>query len=395
MKDQSQDQMMNSNHKYSPILLFDRDSNAQSEPQLLNPSRHLQSASDRGQPLQHDLRLTPDTILRKSAFWDDTRTRLAKRANSRTRTHSAHRRHLNRHYSPLDLDSLFCFLLAWYSGFADAQKYYDRLNLNSLILVGLNFQRLYRLPYEREPASFDSYEQFCEYFSQLRTRRSKQEQVDLVYKHALRGLESIFGFQSTSFILGHSSPRYRDYLKHRKSTFYLHLFESTITGGRIHEDLAMDILHERVTARKPGVGQEANWKQSGKKYTVKKVSTSVRYLIKQDPMARRKVLEFIGYANDTGLVTAMRTSVRKKLESKKAYWIRVLSRCDFDFERFKNEYLNRIRMRSYKLPWTLREVKRAVDLCVAELEDPDDTKLKTEFLRIRHGHYTSKRLKSR
>ena len=290
-------------------------------------------------------------------------------------------------YSELQLELLFGFFSALFLNRSTFEDYFNQLSQHNLALVRLFLKK--RNPKLEDPVQLDSFQDFWKLFESNKSKKRKEEKLKMVYKHALRYFEKRFAYKSTSFIQAHYTPRFRKFLGNKKSIFYLHFFWDTITGSDIHEDLVMDILFERVTASKPQIQPEHNWRQSTKATAMKKVSASMRYLIKNDRIARDKFLDFIDHRNGDGLVRLMEFVISQKLEAKKKSYLKFLESKGFDFRSFKEQFERSLVAHGSKSPWTMAEVEDAIDVCKEELTGCSNAQLKKEFLAIQRKHYTS------
>ena len=289
-------------------------------------------------------------------------------------------------YSQPELELLVKFLRAWSLGEPDDEQRFRALNSKSRELACLYFRAMYRT--QNEKSHPQSFEEFYEEFSGKVATKRKEMKFKIIYKNVLKALEKMFRYTLNNFMLQHHQPRFRPFLRHAKNAFYLSLFRETILKGRVHEDLLMDILHERVTVKKPTIDRDNNWRSMPKPVTMRKVSAAMRYLIRQDDTARRRVLAFMDYSGSRGLVLMMRSEIVNKLESKQRFWEKMLKKCNNRFDEFKHILVQLMNSKSFKNPWTMADVKAAIDHCVSELENPVNTKLRSEFIKIRNQHYS-------
>ena len=293
----------------------------------------------------------------------------------------------DRSYTVSELDKYFAFLEAFSFEDPKIETHFNRLSQNSLILLSLRFEKLYKL--SSGSIRLESFQDFRKTIFGANTKRTKEEMLKMVYKNTLKALQTKFSYKYTAFMLQHNTPTFKVFLKNNKSLFYLYMFRNTITDRHIHRDLLMDILFEKVTCKKPRITPENNWTQDRKPESMKTISTSVRYLIKQDTEAKRRVMELIEDTNDPGLVIVMKNVTRKILRTKKNYWRRVLKENSYDFAKFKSIYVSKLESPKFRSPWTISDVKQAIDICQKELASPDDAALKKDFLLIQKHHYTS------
>lgn len=291
-------------------------------------------------------------------------------------------------YSSADLDRLFAFFEAYHLDYDTLEERFEGLNRKNKVLLCLHLKKIFKL--KTKPKKQMSFEELRQKFVVERAKKRNEEKIKIVYKHTLKALEKHFEYRNTSFIQRHRSARFKKFLVNKKSRFYLYLFKETITGGRTHEDLLMDVLFERVTFKRPGITEEANWTRCQKGKAMKKISTSVRLLIKRDSGARSKILDFINYREKpNGLVGKMREEIIKKLKKKKKFWMGLLRQNGFDFEKFRGAFTRTLNSSQYKNPWMIRDIREAIDHCRNEMENPDDTDLMAEFSLIQQKHYTN------
>lgn len=291
-------------------------------------------------------------------------------------------------YSSADLDRLFAFFEAYHLDFDTLEERFEELNRKNKVLLCLHLKKIFKL--KTKPKKHMPFEEFRQRFVDERAKKRNEEKIKIVYKHTLKALEKHFEYRNTSFIQQHRSARFKKFLVNKKSRFYLYLFKETITGGQTHEDLLMDVLFERVTFKRPDIEEGANWTRCKKGKAMKKISTSVRLLIKRDSGARSKLLDFINYREKpNGLVGKMREEIIKKLKKKKKFWTGLLRRNGFDFEKFRSAFTRTLNSSQYKNPWMIRDIREAIDHCRSEMEHPDDTDLMTEFSLIQKKHYTN------
>ena len=291
-----------------------------------------------------------------------------------------------------ELDSLFKFLKAWYLNGPDAEERFNRLGPKSRELACLDLRKMCKLPDEAfDPESFKHVRD--RFWSQSAIKR-KEQKNKIVYKYTLKALQKMFDYNFVSFLMEHSQPKLKKFLRHRQNAFYLYLFRETILGAHVHEDLLMDILSERVTLKRACIERKNNWQSMPKPVTMKKISAAMRYLIMRDGAAKGTILEFMDYANGGGLMVMMQTEIAKKLKIKKRLWQSMLKDCSYRFDDFKNKLAQKMGSKKYKNPWTIRDVKLAIDDCVAELKIPIENakfiKMKIEFLKIKSKHYSRK-----
>ena len=298
---------------------------------------------------------------------------------------------INQPYPRAELDALFKFLGAWYLDLPDAEQCFNNLGLRSRQLACLDLGKGAKS--QTEPACPENFRDFRDCFAAQCAHKRNEEKNKIVYKNTFKALEKMFSFRQTRFVLTHDGPRFRDFLRHKKSSFYLDLFRETVVGGQVHEDLLMDILYERVTLKRPRIERKGNWRSMRKPVTMKKVSAAMRYLITRDKAARSRILGFMDYKTGRGLVLMMRSFIARKLKKKKKLWEKALKTCNNHFYQFKSVLANKMNSKSFKNAWTVENVRLAIDLCESELRIDFDRKkfasLKNEFMKIKSQHYST------
>ena len=292
----------------------------------------------------------------------------------------------NQYFSQAQLDALFRFQHAWYLDHPDAEQCFDNLGPRNRQLACLDLRKKHKL--QSEPVCPENFRDFRDHFAARSALKRNEEKNKIVFKNTFKALEKMFSYKLTDFIMAHNVPRFRDYLRDKKSAFYLDLFWETVVGGRVHEDLLMDILYERVSTGRPRIERKDNWRSMRKPVSMKKVSAAMRYLIKQDGVAKQRILEFMEHKTGRGLVVMMREEIAKKLKNKRKLWASILKKCEHRFDEFSRVLMLKINSYKFKNPWTMKNVRAAIDHCVAELNNSENTKLRNEYIKIRRYHYS-------
>ena len=262
-------------------------------------------------------------------------------------------------YSEVDLDRLFAFLRAYRLADPSVSELLDKLGSQNKALLCGYLQKVYELRLRPDPEVGS--EVLLGRLQGLSVKRSNEQRIKLVYSQVLKALEKGFYYGSAKFVRAHAQPRFEDFVADKKSTFYLYLFRETILGGRVHEDLLMDVLYERATVKSPCINRYNNWRSVRKPRAMKKISAATRYLIQQDHAARRRVLEFMDYTDGTGLISSLRRDIADKLKKKQRFWLEILAQCGHLFDEFEKVFLTRMDSKKYKNPWTIPDVKSAID----------------------------------
>ena len=288
-------------------------------------------------------------------------------------------------YSESELDSLFGFMAALFLDRPDLENVFSAVSRKNRVLLGLLLGK--KLPDPKKPIELGALGDFRELLEQRKRQMRNEEKLKMVYKHTLKVLKKRFEYRSTEFVQDkYKHPHLRRFLRSKNSTFYLYLFEETIRQADIDADLVMDILFETVSAKRSSIPETGNWARGNKRNAMKKISASMRYLIKSDRFARRKILDFIDYDDADGLVRYMEEVISSKLAAKKKAFSKILEKSDFDFDTFKAQFEAEVNAKSFKFPRTINEVKAAIDLCRDELVKDDDAHLRAEFLAIQEQH---------
>lgn len=299
-------------------------------------------------------------------------------------------------YSLLQLVFLFEFLLALFLNLDTLEHFFNQLTEQSKTLLLLFLRKAFGgldepielVRFEDFRKLYDNYKSKKRKEKKFKNKKRNEEFFKLVYKQTLKVLERRFEYKIFSFTNELCKTRFHKFLKAKKSTFYLYLFKNIIRDPRIHEDLVMDVLFEKITFRGPQIEESGNWIRSDKK-AMKKISPSVRLFVKKDPFARRQFMDFIDCDKGYGLIRYMKTVTAKKFEGKIKVFSDMLRGNQFDFEGFKADFERELDKKKFKCPWPIDEVKEAIEHCMEELNNPDDSSLEKEFLAIQKKHYTS------
>lgn len=207
----------------------------------------------------------------------------------------------------LELYSLFKFKMTFLLDYPDLEDRFNALSRTNKVLVGLFLRNRYStLEGTVQP---DTFQDFQKLLKTHKTKKRNEEKFKMVYRCALKVLQKRFDLRSTEFMQSYEENLdFRKFLRHEKSTFYLHLFEETIRGDDIHEDLLMDILFEKATIKRPQMQEKNNWVWKENRNAMLKISAAIRYVFKNDRFARRKFLEFADDRGAKGLIRTRKTS---------------------------------------------------------------------------------------
>lgn len=225
----------------------------------------------------------------------------------------------------------------------------------------------------------------------LRKSKSKrcEEKVKMVYKQVLKFYNAHFKRKFGSFVMNRDQSTHPLIFKCERRSFYFWLFEAYLKERPEMLDFLMDVCGEHTSIKKPVASAAKNWKTRPFS-TMKNVSKSFRFLLKSDPVARRRVLKYLELDDPKGLFSKLRREIETKMNSKLLNWKKLLVESGFRFSKFKKKLVDLMNKKGYKSPWTLKQIKKSMLLCQAELQEESSLhpQLKAEFLRLYRTHYS-------
>lgn len=292
----------------------------------------------------------------------------------------------NEEYTYEDLENLYECFSAYYLNAPLLKYHFNQLNQNNKILFCLNLKRIFKL--DKMPNPLMDFKAFKRNFMTKKTKKRNEEKVKMVYKQLFKILETKFNYECTSFLRNHLQPKYEEFLKTKRSSFYLFLFKETIEREEIAADLVMDILYEKIKSNSLKMNKDNNWARTKKVNAMTKFSKAIRFLIQQDEKARKLVLSFMNCGNNSPIMWEFRKTIGEKLEKKKLQWKNTLKRNNFNFESFRNDLEKKMDGKKYKFPWRMEEIEESISFCKEEQENLDGTDLKVEFDKIQSKHYS-------
>ena len=290
-------------------------------------------------------------------------------------------------YNESDLNKLFTFLQdqVFFQNTPDESQFEDLGKENILILSKL-MKKIKKCNIPKE-LTYNQFVLLCK----KKTPKRNEEKIKFIYKQALKKLYK--QFEKKFIYFKNTNKPYKRIFKSKKSAFFFWLLEDTIKKETLHIDLVMDILFEKFNVRKlQKIEKKDNWFFSNqtKKKEIKKISRSIRYLIKQDSKCSLTFLKYLKCdKGQNGLLLDMKASIKQKLDKKQIAWKTELEKFDYDFEKFFDFVQKKISCNQFKTPWIVSDIKSSMMHCVKELENKREKKLKQEFDSIYRVHYSN------
>lgn len=226
----------------------------------------------------------------------------------------------------------------------------------------------------------------------MKSNRSSEELIKKIYRPFFRKMfeqfKGIYNFHREDLRRKKSCPiLYDDKMK----TFFCFLFEDSEKRYQkeFDTDLMLDILTERTKSlvySNKILLKKDNWRTVKKAKFPKKISRSLRYLVKINELTRARFEDFLNCYLKKKFIKDLKEKICSDLFEKINKIKKLHEESGNDFEDFKDKVSKMIFHRSFKLQWPLWEVMEAVNYCRNDFDNP---KLQREFLIIKSKHYSS------
>ena len=286
----------------------------------------------------------------------------------------------------IDLSKLEDFLSKFLKAKPISQELFTSLNQREKKLISQIFTKTHR-----SNSSVALTHQTVINLQQNGITKRPEENFKCVYKPFIRASMDRFktkcrAQRNKMMELGEKPELYSD----QRRIFYYRKFISLCQSEEdLSMDLVMDICHEKIINAKrsnaAALSQDSNWSSDEKSAAMKKISGSFRYLLSSTPHFRREFTEFVRADAKNGIFSKQEAIIDKKLGSKMKQWRKLYEGLKFEDDEFMGIVGKEIKNPKFKFPWSLVNVRFAVD---QSLEDLDSFQIEEEFFAVQRKHYS-------
>ena len=292
-------------------------------------------------------------------------------------------------YSEDELQRLFTFLRRQlFLTKIDDKEEFDNLGLRNKKILYLLLKKMYNKKRVMTKLDYKDFKKLRD----SKIKKRNEEKNKKIYKQALKTFEKEFKVLLTNLKKKYKNS-YPKIFKNKKSSFYFWLLKKTIESNNNMIDIIMDIFYEKSVAKKEAIEENQNWSsdRDNKPSAIKKISSSIKHLIRKDSDCKNKFISLMSFEDNKGLIKCFRDDIEKKLDVKLNFWLENLKKNDYSFEKFVEFFKNTIQSRQYKNPWTIQSIEEAITYCIDELENDSLGSLKHEYDLIKNRHYSFRR----
>jgi hypothetical protein len=293
--------------------------------------------------------------------------------------------HNDQRYSEQELKNLFTFLKRQlFLNQVDDEIEFDFLGPNNITILCLFLRKMYK----KKTITKLTYENFKDLRS-LKIEKRREEKNKKIYKEVLKSCEKEF-----KVLFNNLKKQYKDafpkIFRSRRCSFYFWLLKKTILANSEMKDIVMDIFCGKSKIFKGPIERFQNWSsyKNTEPKAITNISSSIKYLIRNDSDCKQKFISLMNNENNNGLISSFHNDIEKKLNIKFKYSLNHLKIFNYSFKKFVKFLKEKIDSSKYKTPWTIKTIKEAIDSNIYELENDPRDRLKREFERIKKRHYS-------